>query len=384
MFLRVNPFDTLFFSTGRPMVIGVDTWSDALFPPSPSTFYGALRSFLIFNFGSLEEFLSGKHKYTEYLGRPENKKVIGSKLKIKGIYFFEEKSQSIYFLSPLDLVEIKEKSSLRTLKLTDKSKLFISRYSLENTLMWKGKEQVEEATGWLDIINFKKFLKNEKKEFYPLKNEEIFEFEHKVGIARDRITFTSKEKHLYRIPLVRLKEDVKGEKSIEKKVSFLIELEEIENFPERGIFQLGGEGKAVKFELLKDDPLRGIKNLNFNLENGYFKIYLATPAVFKNGWFPEWIKDNFEGEYNGIKVKLVACALGKPTSIGGWDMLNRKAKPMRKLVPPGSVYYFKTLSSASSEQIKDTFHLKSISDEFEDIEYSKEGFGIGILGEVEI
>lgn len=378
MFLKVKPFDTLFFNTGRPMVIGVDTWTDAFFPPSPSTFYGAIRSFLIFNYGSLEDFKLGKHKYSEYLGKPENKKVVNAKLEIKGIYFFEEETAQIYFRSPLDLVKIKGEGNSKVLNLKDKSGLFISDYPLENILLWKGKEQIDEATGWLDLISFKEYLKNKKKEFNLLEDKEIFEFEHKVGIARDRITFTSKERHLYRIPLIRLKN------SADTKICFLVELSEIKDFSEKGIFQLGGEGKAIKFEVLKDDPLKGIKNLDFNLENGYFKIYLATPAVFKNGWFPEWIKDNFEGEYNGIRVKLIACVIGRPISIGGWDMFNKKAKPMRKAVPSGSVYYFKILSSASSQQIKDSFHFKSISDDFEDIEYSKEGFGISILGEVRI
>ena len=56
MFIKITPFDTLFFRTGRPFSGGVDTWVDAVFPPFPSTLYGAIRSFLIFHMGTIEEF----------------------------------------------------------------------------------------------------------------------------------------------------------------------------------------------------------------------------------------------------------------------------------------------------------------------------------------
>jgi len=59
-------------------------------------------------------------------------------------------------------------------------------------------------------------------------------------------------------------------------------------------------------------------------------------------------------------------------------------KSSRRAVPAGSVYYFKILNSVSAEQLRDAFHFKSVSDNFGDAEYSKEGFGFAILGEVNI
>lgn len=376
MLLRLSPFDTLFFRSGRPFVAGTDTWADTVFPPSPSTFYGALRSFLIFEGGTLQQFYDGKHKHTKWIGKKSNNgKVDYGELQIKGIFFLKDE---IYFPAPLDLVSVKSKDTLIPLKFQDKPQIFISNYPLENILLWQKKELVDDAEGWLAFANFICYLKNKEDEFSPIKTNDLFEYEPKIGIARDRTTFTSREGHLYRVPMVRLNQ------KNDSKTYFLVETSDIDGFPQEGILQLGGEGKAVRFEKLEDDPLDNIKDIDFNFENKYFKIYFATPAVFKNGWKPSWINEGYEGEYKGNKLKLVACVIGRPISIGGWDLVNQTSKPMRKAIPAGSVYYFKILDDAEPEKIKKVFHFKNISDDFDDIKYSKEGFGLTILGEVKV
>jgi CRISPR-associated protein Cmr3 len=118
--------------------------------------------------------------------------------------------------------------------------------------------------------------------------------------------------------------------------------------------------------------------MEFELKNGYFKIYFATPSIFEKGWLPEWIDENsYCGNYNGIDLKLVACAVGKPEQIGGWNIAKGKPKPSYKLVPAGSVYYFKINGKSSPSEIKKSFHMQNISDK-----NSKDGFGLCLLGEV--
>lgn len=383
MYIKITPFDTLFFRTGRPFLIGVDTWADIVFLPPPSTFYGALRSYLIFKGGTLDKFKKGVHRFKKIIGEVEgndkDKKAKYGSLKIKGIFLL--KGDISYFPLPLDLVKIKENKNetLKPLCFDKKSTLFISNYPLEHYLIWKKEEQVEETQGWIEIHNFKEYLKNKEEQYKLHKDSKFFIREEKVGIARNRTTFTTKEGYLYRIPLIRMIQDT----------SFLVEVEGIEGdlLPKSDVIQLGGESKAAKFEVLPSDPLEELKNLDFDFSNGFFKLYLATPAVFKKGWIPEWIdKDkDFAGKYNGIKIKLVACAMGKPISVGGWDLVKREPKPLRKAVPAGSVYYFKILDQqVNFERIKESFHFQNISDKFDDIDYQKEGFGLSILGEVKI
>ncbi|MEO0297373.1 MAG: type III-B CRISPR module-associated protein Cmr3 [candidate division WOR-3 bacterium] len=361
MWIKISPNDTLFFRSGRPFAMGFETWTDTIFPPYPSTIYGALRTFLIFERSSLREFKSGKYKD---IGTPDKK----GTMKIIGPFIFNSENGKIYLPSPLDLVmkkENKKKDKLFQISKLKKPEIFYAEYPLEDILIYPKREQVESAEGYLDSITFKEYLQGQNREYSFISG--FYTPEPKIGIARDDITLSSKEGYLYRIPMIRLKKDY----------CFLVKIDGIDNMPEKGLFALGGEGKTVKFEKINDNPLEDLENMNFELKDGIFKIYLVTPAIFEKGWLPGWINaETLEGEKDGIKLKLIACSIGKFIRIGGWDIAKGEPKPMYKAVPPGSVYYFKVLSG-SFEKIKEVFHFKNISDI-----NPEEGFGLSCVGVV--
>lgn len=382
MWLKITPNDTLFFRTGRPFTAGDDTWTDELFPPNPSTIYGAIRTFLIFFRGNLSDFKNGKY---QDIGKPENQ--LKGTLRIKGPFLYNIRKSSLYFPAPFDLVtekgsskEIssneqknescedgKKKEKLSLLSRVEKPPVYFSDDDLENLFVFAENKQVEEVNFFLEETFVKEYLISSVTHIEVLKPD-IYEKEIKIGIAREKITRTSKEGHLYRIPMIRLCKDY----------SILVEIDGVDQFPEKGVFQLGGEGKTIKFEKVENNSLNSLLNLNFQLKNKMFKIYLATPAIFENGWLPAWInRDNLTGELNGISLKLIACSIGKFTRIGGWDMYRDEPKVMYKAVPAGSVYYFKILNDISAEKIKETFHFKNISDI-----NPEEGFGLTLVGEV--
>jgi CRISPR-associated protein Cmr3 len=60
--------------------------------------------------------------------------------------------------------------------------------------------------------------------------------------------------------------------------------------------------------------------------------------------------------------------------IGGFDMQKREPKYMRKAVPAGSIYYFE--KENDSVDISQIFNSHSICDDFADINYKNQGFGI--------
>lgn len=364
MIYKIKPKDTLFFRTGRPFSMGDETWSDIVFPPHPSTFYGALRSFIIFNREGLKAFKEGK--YIEDIGSPESR----GGMRIYGPLLYDD--NSLYFPVPLDLIELKKEKDkkLIPLELTDTPDVFISNYPFEKILVYKGNLDVDEPKGFLDDPSLKNYLLGEKEKLLGREICKFYEIESKIGIAREKDTLTSKEGYLYRIPLIRLKEDV----------SFVIEVKNVKDMPREGLFQLGGEGKSALLKEVNNSLLDDLKNINLSLEDRYFKLYLATPSIFNNGFLPSWIdKESLEGEKDGIKVKLVAAALGKPIKIGGWDLANQKPKPMYNAVPAGSVYYFRVINNCSLEKIKESFHFKNISDI-----NPEEGFGLSLVGKVRI
>lgn len=98
----------------------------------------------------------------------------------------------------------------------------------------------------------------------------------------------------------------------------------------------------------------------------YFKLYLATPAIFKHGIFPRWIDpDTLIGTFSyrkrKVKVKLLAAAIGKPGTVGSFDLQKNKPLPTQVAVPAGSVYYFKLVEGNPNDAIA-LFHRKNISD----------------------
>jgi len=373
MILRIKPLDTLFFRTSRPFDMGAETFAEAMFPPSPATFYGALRTFLIFEKEGLTKFYSKGFK-DKVLGTPYEK----GNLELKGPVLGKE--NSLYFPAPADFVKVKRNGKEKLVPLILKDVDFCSDYPLEKCLSFSGEEKAEPASGFIENLDFKDYLEGKASELRSTPLSNFFKTIQKIGIKRDKTTFTSEEGYLYRIPMLEFKEEA----------SFLIKVNDIESFPEKGVFTLGGEGKLAEFERLdtkesEEDPFELLKNVNFRLKDGMFKLYLATPAYFKKGWIPSWIDENkgFEGEFRGIKLKLVAVALKKFRLVGGWNFAKNEPKPVCKMVAEGSVYYFKVLDDSDEQRIKEAFHFKNISDIAENETFSpKEGFGLALVGGV--
>lgn len=363
MWYKFTPYDTLFFRGGKPFTMGDDNWSDFIFPPNPSTLYGAVRSWLIFEKGGLKDFKEGNFK--DDLGTVEEK----GRLKIKGP-FLTNKNNSLLFPLPLDLVvrknvNNKEKTLTHRLSMLGKKEVFISDYNLKNILIAKD-NNLTEADGFLDGLYFKEYLEGKQLVRLTPKNE-IFLLEPKIGIARDKGTKTTKKRCIYNIPMIRLIEDV----------SIVFKIEGVNASSSQFSMRFGGEGKIVKVEKIENSFDKEIEDIKVESKDRIFKLYLATPAIFKKGYIPEWIDENsFEGEYQNIKLKLICCVIGKSSSIGGWDIAHNRPKPMYRAVPAGSVYYFE-IRSGNLENVKKLFHFQNISDI-----YPEEGYGLSLIGGV--
>jgi CRISPR-associated protein Cmr3 len=358
MLYKIKPLETLFFRDGSPFTMGAETVANFVFPPYPSIVYGAIRSWLISERGGLTKFYNGEFE-TE-LGTPQKK----GNLKVKGI--FVGIVNVLYFQIPQDLLQ--NEKELKSLNFVSKSNLMISDYELENALVNKSDELLEEPEGFIDVDDLIRYLKEGETTLKSTHSEKIYMIERKIGIKRNIKTLTSEEKHLYSIPMIRMKENA----------SLFVEIDGLNDYPKRGLIKIGGEGKTCEIERCEEDLLKDLKDLEFDFENNMFKCYLATPAIFEKGWLPKWIdEENLEGEYEGVKVKVIGCSIGKYNFIGGWDIAKKEPKLMYKAVPAGSVYYFKVLNGVNSNKIKEVFHLKNISDV-----NPEEGFGLNLIGKV--
>jgi CRISPR-associated protein Cmr3 len=213
----------------------------------------------------------------------------------------------------------------------------------------------------LEQLTFQRYLNASKIGIHPKPVNDFFETEPKIGIGRGNATNISDNGLLYRSVQKRPKE-----------ISFLIDIEGVINAEtKKGYLQLGGEKKVAFWEevepIVIDCPL---------IDSTCFKIYLSTPAFFKDGWKPT----NFLTQHG---LKLLTAAIGRPLQLGGWDVEGKKPKPMWQAVPAGSVYYVEASSKEKASELAQLIHGQSISENI-DLKFNlkQQGFGIAYIGRI--
>ena len=107
-------------------------------------------------------------------------------------------------------------------------------------------------------------------------------------------------------------------------------------------------------------------------------VYLASPAVFASP--APW---RLPGLESFPELELVAAAVGKPLAVGGWDMKTREAKPLRRAVPAGSVYYLRLsdeVSGPDATVVAEAFAKRfTLNESVSDMD-GEVGFGAALVG----
>lgn len=320
--IGIEPNDTLFFRSGTPFSIGEETWAETSVLPNPSVLWGALFSTMLIN----------KHITLEDK----------SKLIINGIFLqrkeMDKISSKILIPAPLDVYKDNERGICK--KKYIKRETVISNYS--TSLPYVGKpntdKKIEDVSNYfIDWIDFIETYPNENLSVRIYSSEYFNANIYKVGIARSNDTRTSEEGKLYRMDMNEYKSDWE----------IIVEFE-APNFTDTGILKLGGEGKTAKYRII---PNSVNKPQIKDEANGFFKVYFHTPAFFESG--------NGLLELSNLKnAKLISASVGRPISIGGFDMEKGKPKPMRKAIPPGTVYLFKGNPLDTNVEIKSLFSVE--------------------------
>ncbi|MCF6158367.1 MAG: type III-B CRISPR module-associated protein Cmr3 [wastewater metagenome] len=374
MMIAITPLDTLFFRDGRPFSMGDDTWADGIFPPLPFTIYGAMRSVYIAYKGDLRKFKNGGMKNS--IGAEDEH---GS-FKIKGIFI--QRGSDIFYPLPCDQAKDKDsknndsKNKAHAMQMETVESLFFTNAVTKNLIFPKNIENAKSVDGgFLDEITLGEYLNAEDNVYLYNYMCDFVLNEPKTGIKRSNDTHTTEEGYLYRVGMDRLAQ-LNPDRSINE-VSILVDYEGLDDFPDNCMLRLGGEAKSAvvkRVDTFKTPELLPKSKARIN-KNKKFKLYFATPAIFKYGWLPGGMDSKtLIWEKNGCKLKLLTVVIGKPVMVGGWDLANNKPKPMRKAVPAGSVYYFEILEG-DAENIASTFHYKNISDFG-----AQEGFGLSLAG----
>jgi len=388
----IEPLDVLLFRESKPFTGGEDHLARSVFPPPPSTVYAAIRSHLLSHrFGRFEAFKEGRDV------PPELAAEIGSPTKFGTLALrrllvarrresadADQRTISVELLYPMpqDVAEIKGTGRLVLLKPADG---FSVRTNLPPRLrhLWLAKDvHLEAAAGWLTEKGMQRYLSDDAHSpdsfFVPEDviagdriREAIFTREERTGIARDRARRSVREGLLYSVEYLRLRQGV----------GFFAEFDGTKLLSDSGTIALGGDRRPAHYQMARASDLALEKIKEQIRERRRFKLVLTTPALFEHGWRPRWIDERtLEGSRNGVRVRLVAAALGKPVGIGGFDLVKQFPKPLHRFVPAGSVYFFELLDG-DADGVIHAFHEKSVSESLETFpETARQGFGHSVIG----
>lgn len=322
----ITPHDVWMFRDNKPFVAGQSFVARSLFPPTPQTAQGFLRT----------QYLDAKGIDLAKYGRgdePDATRAIGNtkhlgELQVSGPFIARQTKNGLerVFRAPIDLT-IQRKSE------TDPEIVSLGRMTLERANFqtsafdgWRplvspdGHKPVEE--GWLTESGLKHYLNGTLKGFKELlKDEALYTVEERPGLALDTHRRTNHKGHYYHAQFIRPNDDVG-----------LLVGSNITIFQQdTGLIAIGGESRFGIYQRLRQkfEPLH-------TATSGNLRVVLLTPAYFSGGWEPathDWSKWVGSG-------RLVSAALGKPQLISGWDVANNRPKPLRHYLPAGSVFFF--------------------------------------------
>lgn len=326
---RFSAVDTLFFRDGTPYHQGEsgNVIPQSLFPPMMFTLQGAIRTALaIYNGWNVAE-LPKELGDVDHLGD----------LTLKGPYL--EFNGKRLFPAPLRVLGEKVGKSERDSKwklhwLTPGPKVKCDMGMLQLPYM---EERVKKSDAmWLTQEGLETLLRGElpKEGIYDQKS--LWKAERKVGIQRDLKTGTTDQQSLYFLEYVRPDAELKV-------------VVEVSGIPDEWqpkeslVLPLGGEGRfaQVTIDKVEDDAWQDPKLALDSDGKVRFTVSLLTPGYFVS----EDLKEEHVKTviYNGppeIPGKCISACIGKMIMIGGWDLKNRRPRPIVPLIPPGSTWFF--------------------------------------------
>lgn len=382
VWLRLSPHDILFFRGSQPFTAGETGYLRSEFPPTPQVIQGAVRSGLLQANGvSWEEYYDGtalgphQRSVVEAVGRPGQQEEMG--IDLHGPFLLV--GPELYLPAPLDAY-LDDDAVVRGAP--DDMPTVCDLGSIR--LPSPPRSTVQPLAGsWMSADGITAYLTGG-----TFSRDELFDpfetpagpghsrragYEPKVGLALDAASRTAREGMLYTIAPLRLGEEL----------AFAVRTAGIpESAALPRLLPLGGEGRFAMVDAgfepsWPDHRSRAADAVN---RSHRFRLLFVQPAFFEDGWLPPGFQqvrrgasDAWEGHLNGLSCRLISASLDRPRKVGGWDIHANRPKPVRSLVPAGSVYYFET-DEAGSDVIEALDNRKLGT-------WTRIGFGHCLVGE---
>lgn len=162
---------------------------------------------------------------------------------------------------------------------------------------------------------------------------------------------------------------------------------------------LGGERRLAYWEVDTDPGWGCPSRIQEALaKKKYLRMVVATPAIFSNGWLPGWLDpktleghpplwpdkktpDPSSEKSSGPTLRLRSACVGRWKPLSGWSLDRTNGakpgpKPIRRVVPAGSVYFFE-VTDGDPADLAENLWLRPVSDKTQD---RLDGFGLTLWG----
>jgi CRISPR-associated protein Cmr3 len=279
-YYEFSPVDTLFFRGAIPLEAGLPV-SDVLFPPPVSVFAGAVRT------------AGGPDYWNEEI------KINVSAILLKKEDSWYAQAPYSWFVKDDKAGEDPADKEKTVIRARDNSEEFEKKGALASAwpLPWIDDGDAKTIGGkWVDLGLFKEGGGIKIREAGPL-----FDTEDRVGVALDGKTGTTVEGRLYTARHIRLRDGV----------SIVAAMDNPAGLGEKGILQLGGEGRRCEYQKIEGLPL------NWNEHSDLYVALAPIPCT------AELLDKTF-------------CA--KTFVVSGWDLKQKRHKASETWFYAGSVF----------------------------------------------
>jgi CRISPR-associated protein Cmr3 len=406
------PDDVLFFRDGKPSTVGEDHYLRSLFPPHPTTLYGAVRTRRL-----LDDDVDLKAAKGGWNGLSDDLKAeLGpwggfGQLELRGPWFVRrlpDLPEEVLLPAPQDLCVIRNKPEVaqKVRPKDDPPRVeHAYRYLCEETActdadrgwshslgLWQAHAKVqtvwtpfppesghpetestekepepEPAAGWYltpdGIAAWAAGDVPEPKHF--VHHTELWLDEPRTGVGLRPEARGHQDGLLYTFGFIRLR----------KHIGLGFELRN-SGLESGGALRLGGEGRMARLDAGPPLPLPAVSPA----PGQPFHLAFATPALSASGALPPGLgKATGTGPLTGADDSGSYRALGgilkTPQLIGGWDLAANRAKALRRAIPAGSVFRLQPTDPAHQAALSG----KNLSD-FTDQALARQGFGLALVG----
>ncbi|WP_457651296.1 type III-B CRISPR module-associated Cmr3 family protein [Rhodocaloribacter sp.] len=349
--LTFEALDTLFFRESLPFDQTGGVELSSVFPPSIRTVAGAVRTLIgEANGVDWDAFKEKKSPLNEVIGTPEDL----APLRFRGPFLLYD-GKRLYPV-PAHLLKRTEsdpsdgKSSFIRLfpdldnpVRCDLGTVFLPRLEKQED---RGAKNIENA--YLTEEDFFRVLQGDP----PTKlidADTLFAEEPRLGIGRDNARRTASESLLYQTRHIRPRIDLKTSSCPLRIGVDLIGVDSKYLPVNTTWIRLGGESRMASASCTSAPSERSYPSPVPDARG--LLLILLTPADFGGSSSnAPWLPSGFEvddsgparcwrGQIAGVELRVLSCVLGRAVREGGWDMAHRKPKPVRSLVPAGSVFF---------------------------------------------